>query len=95
MDEANMLNLIIWNTTASQWRKNNPNLAVGNKNLRDYASEKELLILANLENVNAILINEGIPKYERFEKLNEIAKSQFEILNTDIVKKKLKSNNIN
>jgi hypothetical protein len=90
-----MLNLIIWNTTTSEWRKENLNLAVDNKNLRYYASEKELLILANLENINVILINYGFSKQERFEKLNKIAKSQFEILNTADIKKKLKSNNIN
>ena len=79
-DEADLLNVIIFKTTAKDWRKLNPNLAK-NSNVRDYASINELTVLSNLESHNAELIKGGKTKEERFETLNEIATYQLTVLN--------------
>lgn len=79
-EEADILNVVIFNTTAKKWRELNPNLAK-NSNVRDYATINELTVLSNLESHNAELIKEGKSKEERFEVLNEIAKYQLNILN--------------
>ena len=79
-DEADLLNVIIFKTTAKDWRKLNPNLAK-NSNVRDYASINELTVLSNLESHNAELIKEGKTSEERFEALNEIATYQLNVLN--------------
>ena len=79
-EEADVLNVILFNTTAKKWRELNPSLAK-NSNIRDYASINELTVLSNLESHNALLIKEGIKKEERFELLSDIAKYQLDILN--------------
>ena len=78
-DEADLLNVALFNCTASEWRKVNPELAK-NSNIRDFASVNELTVLSNLETHNAELIKEGKPKDERFETLVEIAQYQIKIL---------------
>jgi len=78
--EADVLNVILFSTTAKKWRELNPDLAK-NSNIRDYASINELTVLSNLESHNAELIKEGKDKEERFEILSEIAKYQLDILN--------------
>ena len=79
-EEADILNVAIFNTTAKKWRELNPNLA-RNSNIRDYATINELTVLSNLESHNAELIKEGKEKEEGFEILSEIAKYQLGILN--------------
>ena len=79
-DEADLLNVIIFKTTAKDWRKLNPNLAK-NSNVRDYASINELTVLSNIESHNAELIKAGKTKEERFDILNEIAVYQLDVLN--------------
>lgn len=79
-EEADILNVVLFNTTAKRWRELNPNLAK-NSNVRDYASINELTVLSNLESHNAELIKEGKNKEERFEILSSIAKYQLDILN--------------
>ena len=79
-EEADILNVILFHTTAKQWRELNPELAK-NSNVRDYASINELTVLSNLESHNAELIKEGKTKEERFEKLSDISKYQLDILN--------------
>ena len=78
-DEADMLNVIIFNMTAKDWRDANPDLAKKN-NIRDFASIPELTVLSNLETHNAELIKEGLSKQERFIKLKQIAEYQLKIL---------------
>ena len=78
-EEADILNVALFNTTAKKWRELNPNLAK-NSNLRDYATINELTVLSNLESHNAELIKEGKSKEERFGKLQKIAKYQLNIL---------------
>ena len=79
-EEADILNVVIFNTTAKKWRELNPDLAK-NSNVRDYATINELTVLSNLESHNAELIKEGKSKEERFEILSKIAKYQLDILN--------------
>ena len=66
--------------TAKEWRDKNPNLE---GNIRDYTDLKHLLILCNLENANAELINDGISQRERLIKLNNSAIRQMKILEND------------
>ena len=79
-EEADVINVALFGITSKEWRKINPSLK---GNIRDYATINELICLANLENINSIYINEGIPQFIRIEQLNEIAISQMEILNKD------------
>lgn len=77
--EADVLNMALFGMTAKQWCENNP----GKKgNIRDYASINELICLLNMENINAILIDEGLIQKERLIKLNKIAIHQMTILET-------------
>ncbi|MGB4818978.1 MAG: hypothetical protein WBP33_07670 [Saprospiraceae bacterium] len=71
--------------TAKQWRKANPDLK---GNIRDYATINELICLSNMENLNAVFINEKTPQKERLIKLNKIAIQQMSILQ-DVDKRKL------
>ena len=66
--------------TAKEWKENNPDLK---GNIRDYADLKHLLILCNLENTNAELINDNIPQNERLIKLNNSAIRQMKVLEND------------
>jgi hypothetical protein len=76
-NEADVLNVAMFGITARQWREANPGL---NGNIRDYASINELICLSNLENLNALFINEKMPQKERLIKLNQIAIQQMSIL---------------
>jgi len=78
-DEADLLNVALFNCTAKAWRDANPNLAI-NSNIRDYASIAELTVLSNLETHNAELIKSGMSKKERFETLCDIAEYQLQVL---------------
>lgn len=76
-DEADVLNVALLGKTAKQWKQENP----GTKgNMRDFASIEQLLVLANLENINALLIEQGIPQQERLEKLHATALYQIETI---------------
>ena len=76
-DEADLLNVAMFGMTAMEWRKANPGLK---GNIRDYATMNQLICLSNLENLNAVFINEGLSQYERLEKLNLIAIQQMKVL---------------
>ena len=77
-DEADILNVVLFNCTAKAWRDANSELAKKN-NIRDFASISELTVLSNLETHNAQLIKEGKSKMDRFEILSEIATYQLDI----------------
>ena len=78
-EEADVLNVALFGMTAKEWRENNPTIA--NKgNIRDYTDLLHLVILNNLENINAELIEMKIPQSERLIRLNSIARKQMEIL---------------
>ena len=86
-DEADVLNVALFGKTAKEWREENPNLK---GNIRDYASMNELICLSNLENINAVLINEQVPQKERLIKLNQIAIYQISVLQQTDNRKLLK-----
>ena len=72
-----MLNVAMFGMTARQWRETNPELK---GNIRDYASINQLICLSNMENLNAVFINDGHSQRERLEKLNKIAIQQMKVL---------------
>lgn len=76
-DEADMLNVVVWGQTAKQWRGNNPNKK---GNIRDYASLQQLLVLANIESYNAILISQGLSQPQRIQELRKVAVIQLRAL---------------
>ena len=78
-EEADVLNVALFGMTAKQWRLQNPELAEKG-NMRDYTDLLHLVILSNLENTNAELINAGMPQNERLIKLNESARRQMRVL---------------
>ena len=75
--EADVLNVALFGLTAKQWREQNPTLK---GNIRDYAGINELICLSNMENLNAVFINDNFPQNERLIKLNRIAIQQMSIL---------------
>ena len=75
--EADVLNVALFGKTAKQWREENPDKK---GNIRDYASINELICLSNMENINAVLIQDGVVQKERLVKLNRIAMNQMMIL---------------
>ncbi len=75
--EADVLNVALFGLTHQQWQRINPNLK-GNQ--RDYATVNQLICISNMENINAVMINDGIPQPERLKRLNEIAIHQMRIL---------------
>lgn len=77
--EADLLNLALFGTTAKEWRQANPSLK---GNVRDYATAEQLLVLANLENLNAEYIKLGFVKADRLQRLNEVAIHQMSLLAT-------------
>lgn len=84
-NEADLLNVALFGMTAKEWKDKNPTL---DGNMRDYANILQLVILVNLENLNAQMIKEGLEQKDRLEKLNTIAKEQYVILhNNNSIKK--------
>lgn len=77
--EADLLNVALFGHTARQWRDANPKLE---GNVRDYASVEQLLVLANMEGMNAEFIHMGLPQGERLKRLNQIAIRQMKVLTT-------------
>ena len=86
-NEADVLNVAMFGMTAKQWREAHPELK---GNIRDYASINELICLSNMENLNALFIEQGLPQGERLVKLNQIAIHQMQILGNDNERKLLK-----
>lgn len=76
-EEADVLNIAMFGMTAKEWREANPGLA---GNIRDYATINELICLSNMENINAVLIGDGVPQSKRLIKLNQIAIQQMTVL---------------
>ncbi len=91
-NEADVLNVALFGKTAKQWREENPDKK---GNIRDYANVTQLVCLANLENLNAVFINDGLSQSERLVKLNQIAISQMKILLADTSNKMLNPKNEN
>jgi hypothetical protein len=85
-NEADMLNVALFGFTAKQWRDANPNKE---GNVRDYATIEQLVVPSNLESINAVLINQGLPQPDRLKQLNHIAITQMKSLvnRTNTIKK--------
>lgn len=81
-----MLNVALFGVTAKQWREANPDLK---GNLRDYATINELICLSNMENLNAVFIEQGLTQRERLIKLNQIAIHQMSVLENTLSDRKL------
>lgn len=79
-NEADILNVAMFGMTAKMWREQNPALK---GNIRDYATINELICLSNMENLNAVFIDQGMPQSERLIKLNQIAIQQMKVLEDD------------
>ncbi len=75
--EADLLNVALFGQTAREWREANPKLE---GNVRDYAGVEQLLVLANMEGMNAEFIPMGLPQGERLKRLNQIAIRQMQVL---------------
>ena len=87
-DEADVLNVALFGLTAKEWRSRNPDK---DGNMRDYASIEELIVMSNLESMNAQFISEKLPQSERLEKLNKMARFQLEALLNNSSLKKIES----
>ena len=85
-NEADVLNVAMFGMTAKQWREANPDLK---GNIRDYATINELICLSNMENLNAVFIEQGMPQQARLMKLNQIAIHQMSILESGDTDRKL------
>jgi hypothetical protein len=86
-NEADVLNVAMFGMTAKQWREANPDLK---GNIRDYATINELICLSNMENLNAVFIEQGMNQSERLIKLNQIAIHQMQVLEDNSDRKLLK-----
>src|SRR3989344_2639144 len=86
--EADVLNVALFGMTAKEWRDNNKDQS---GNIRDYANVSQLICLSNLENLNALFINEGLSQDKRLIKLNSIAIQQMKLLTEDRIVKKLEN----
>lgn len=80
-NEADVLNVALFGMTAKEWRDANPTLK---GNIRDYATINQLICLSNMENLNAVFINDGLPQAERLRKLNAIAIQQMTVLQESV-----------
>ena len=87
-NEADMLNVALFSKTAKEWREQNPN---EKGNIRDFATIHQLIVLANLENLNAQFIKDGMAQKERLLKLNEIAIEQLKAFENNLSIKKLEN----
>lgn len=86
-NEADMLNMALFGITAKQWREANPEKQ---GNIRDDATIEQLVVLSNLESINAVLIHQGLPQSQRLKQLNQIAITQMNSLLANKQIKKLK-----
>lgn len=86
-DEADLLNVALFGKTAKKWREENPNIT---GNMRDFATMEQLVVLSNMESMNAELIKAEIEPTERLERLNKMAISQMKVLIENSLIKKLK-----
>jgi hypothetical protein len=81
------LNVALFGMTAGQWREKNPDKS---GNVRDYATLEQLVVLSNMESINALLIRQGLPQGERLLQLNHTAITQMKSLVGSAINKQLK-----
>jgi len=92
-EEADLLNVSMYECTAKDWREANPEHAKKGLNIRDFSSINELVVLSNLENLNSIMISENIDKTERYKQLRKVAISQLNTLDDKDFMKSIKKLN--
>ena len=85
--EADLLNVALFGITARIWKENNPNQK---GNIRDYATLEQLVVLSNMESINALLIGQGLSQSDRLVQLNKVAITQMKSLLESNSMKKLK-----
>lgn len=85
-NEADLLNMALFGMTSGEWRQENPGKA---GNMRDYAALEQLVVLSNLESINAVLIHQGLAQPERLRQLNDIAITQMKSLLGAVALKRL------
>jgi len=90
--EADLLNMALFGQTAATWRLRNP---IKKGNIRDEATLEQLVVLTNLESINALLIRQGLPQNERLQMLNEVAIQQLQSLLSNPSMKKLDHASVN
>lgn len=86
-NEADLLNVALFGITAKEWRDKNPDKT---GNIRDYATLEQLVVLSNMESINALLIQQGLSQHERLTQLNKVAITQMKSLTENEAMKKLK-----
>jgi hypothetical protein len=86
-NESDLLNVALFGITAKEWREGNPDIK---GNIRDYATLEQLVVLSNMESINALLITQGLTQNDRLIQLNNIAITQMKSLLENNVIKKLK-----
>ena len=91
-NEADLLNVALFGITAKEWRDNNPDK---NGNIRDYTTLEQLVVLSNMESINALLIQQGLSQTERLLQLNKVAINQMRSLIESKTMKKLKRTSMN
>ena len=84
--EADLLNVALFGMTAAEWRSSNPEK---DGNMRDHATLEQLVVLSNLESINALLIRQGLPQSERLMQLNSVAITQMKSLVNASLEKRL------
>ena len=92
--EADILNVAVFDCSAKDWRIANSEYANQGLNIRDFASINELVVLSNMENINALLIEQGNDKIERLKELSRMAKKQLQTLDAANIIKSIKKENI-
>jgi len=85
--EADLLNVALFGITAKEWRDSNPDKK---GNIRDYATLEQLVVLSNMESINALLIRQGISQSDRLIELNKVAITQMSSLLENNTMKRLK-----
>ncbi|HLR01012.1 MAG TPA: hypothetical protein VK102_11630 [Sphingobacterium sp.] len=85
--EADLLNVALFGMTAKEWRESNPDKK---GNIRDYATLEQLVVLSNMESINALLIRQGISQSDRLIELNKVAITQMSSLLESNTMKRLK-----
>ncbi len=86
-NEADLLNVALFGKTAKDWKEKNPNKK---GNIRDYATLEQLVVLSNMESINALLIRQGLPQHERLLHLNKVAITQMKSLLSNHTMKNLR-----
>ncbi len=91
--EADILNVAVFKCSAKDWRTANSEHAEKGLNIRDFASINELVVLSNMENINAVLIEQGKNKIERIKELSRLAEKQLQTLDAASIIKSIKKEN--